>query len=138
MTKENILEKIKEDGHRLTRVRKAMIGIFSDKKCVLDSSEIIIKLSKLHIKADRTTVYRELCFLLEKNVIRKVQLSDNKTYYEIASGHHHHLVCTKCNDVKEIVLSQHLEEQEKKIYRKETFKVCSHSLEFYGLCSNCL
>ena len=133
-----ILQKIKDDGFRLTKVRKAMVKILFDQGCLLSSLDIQTKLSKLHIKADRTTIYRELCFLLEKNIIRKIQLGDDKTYYEIASGHHHHLVCTKCNTVKEIVIGQHLEEQEKKIYKKEKFKVLNHSLEFYGLCKNCI
>ena len=91
-----ILQKIKNDGHRLTKVRKAMANIFCDEKCLLSLSEINGKLAKLHMKTDRTTIYREILFLLEKNVIRKIQLSDNKTYYEIADSHHHHLVCTNC------------------------------------------
>ena len=135
---ETILQKIKEDGFRLTKVRKAMVDIFCDEKCLLSLSEIKAKLTNLHVKTDRTTVYRELLFLFEKNIIRKVQLGDDKTYYEISAGHHHHLVCTRCNKVKEVVIGQHLEEEEKKIYKKERFKVLNHSLEFYGLCSNCL
>jgi Fur family transcriptional regulator, ferric uptake regulator len=133
-----ILQKIKDNGFRLTKIRKAMIRILLDQGCLLASSDIHVRLSKLRIKADRTTIYRELCFLLENNIIRKIQLGDDKTYYEISAGHHHHLVCNKCNKVKEIVIGQHLEEQEKKIYKKEKFKVSSHSLEFYGLCNKCL
>ena len=133
-----ILEKIKEDGYRLTKVRKAMAKILLDEGCLLTSADILSRLSLLRLKADRTTVYRELCFLLEKNIIKKIQLADNKIYYEICAGHHHHLVCTKCNVVKEIVLGRHLDQQEKKIYKKEKFKVLSHSLEFYGLCSKCM
>ena len=137
MTANILLEKIKDDGHRLSKVRKAMADIFCNEKCLLSLSEINVRLTKFHIKTDRTTIYRELLFLLEKNIIRKIQLGNGKIYYEIADSHHHHLVCTSCNDIKEIVLDKHLEEQEKKIYRKEKFKVISHSLEFYGLCSNC-
>ena len=132
-----ILQKIKNDGFRLTKVRKAMVKILFEQGCLLASSDIQTKLSKLHIKADRTTIYRELQFLLEENIIRKIQLGDDKAYYEISAGHHHHLVCTKCNNIKEIVIGQHLEQQEKKIYQKEKFKVLAHSLEFYGICSNC-
>jgi len=135
---DTILQKIKEGGYRLTKVRKAMVEIIFNEGCLITSLDIQKRLSRLNIKANRTTIYRELCFLLENNIIKKIQLGDNKTYYEISAGHHHHLVCIKCNKVKEIVVGQHLEGQEKKIYKKEKFKVLNHSLEFYGLCSNCL
>ncbi len=134
----SILEKIKEDGHRLTKIRKAMVKIFSEENCLLTLSEFIARLKTQNLKGDRTTIYRGLCFLLEKNIIRKIQLADHKVYYELTSEHHHHLVCTKCNKVQKIVLDKHLEEQEREIYKKEKFKVSSHSLEFYGLCSHCL
>lgn len=134
---DTILQKIKADGYRLTKIRKAMVMILCNQRCLIASSDMQTRLSKSHIKADRTTIYRELRFLLEKNIIRKIQLGDDKTYYEISAEHHHHLVCTKCNKIKEIVIGKHLEEQEKKIYKKEKFKITSHSLEFYGLCHKC-
>ena len=135
---DTILQKIKDDGFRLTTVRKAMVRILFDENRPLTSSDIQAGLLSLHIKADRTTVYRELLFLLDRLIVKKIKFDDHKMHYEICSGHHHHLVCTKCSAVKEIVLGEHLEQQEKKIYRKEKFKVLSHSLEFYGLCSKCL
>ncbi|NTU66827.1 MAG: transcriptional repressor [Candidatus Moranbacteria bacterium] len=135
---DNILQKIKKDGFRLTKIRKAMVGIFVGEKKPITSSEIQEGLSLVDIKADRTTVYRELLFLLERKIIKKIQFSDHKMYYEICSDHHHHLVCLKCNSVKEIVLEGHLERQEKDIYAKEKFKVLEHSLEFYGLCEKCI
>jgi Fur family transcriptional regulator, ferric uptake regulator len=118
-------------------VRKSIIKILFEDGCLLSATDISNKLLLLKISADRTTIYRELVFLLEKNVIKKIQLGDNKLYYEICSKHHHHLICTKCSDVKEIVLGKHLEKQEMIIYKKDKFKVLSHSLEFYGLCEKC-
>ncbi|NTV41469.1 MAG: transcriptional repressor [Candidatus Moranbacteria bacterium] len=132
-----ILEKIKADGHRLTKVRKAMVQILVSQGCLLTALDIQQKLKKLQAKADRSTVYRELCFLLEEKIIRKIQLGDDKTYYEISTGHHHHLICNKCNKVQKIVIGEPLKTQEKKINQKEKFKVLSHSLEFYGLCRKC-
>ncbi len=135
---DTILQRIRNDGFRLTRVRAAMVKILFDENRPLTSSDIRAQLFSLRIKADRTTIYRELLFLLERNVVKTVQFADHKIHYEICVEHHHHLVCTKCNKVIEIVLGEHLEEQEKEIYKKENFKVISHSLEFYGLCGNCM
>ncbi len=132
-----ILQTMKNDGFRLTKIRTAMVKILFDEHRPLTSSDIRAHLSSLRIKADRTTVYRELLFLAERDVVKTVQFADHKVHYEICVEHHHHLVCTKCNKVTEIVLGNHLEEQEREIYQRENFKVISHSLEFYGLCGNC-
>ncbi len=135
---DTILQRIRNDGFRLTKVRTAMVKILFDENRPLTSSDIQAQLSTLHVKADRTTVYRELLFLLEHDVVKTVRFADHKIHYEICTDHHHHLVCTKCNKVIEIVLGEHLEEQEKEIYKREHFKVISHSLEFYGLCGSCM
>ena len=132
-----ILQRIKNSGFRLTRIRTAMVKILFDENRPLTSSAIQTQLSSLGVEANRTTVYRELLFLLERNIVKRVQFTDHKMHYEICVEHHHHLVCIKCNKVIEIVLGEHLEEQEKEIYGRENFKVISHSLEFYGLCGNC-
>ena len=134
---DEILKKIKSDGFRVTNIRLALVRIMFKAKKPLASSDIRHRLSLLGIKADRITVYRSLLFLLERKVIIKIRFSDHKMRYEICAGHCHHLVCTRCKNVKKIVLGKHLESQEIKIYQKEDFKVTSHSLEFYGLCGNC-
>ncbi|MDZ4385269.1 MAG: transcriptional repressor, partial [Candidatus Moranbacteria bacterium] len=85
---DNIFEKIKLDGHRLTKIRKAMIGILFADKCLLSASEIRTRLSASGLTADRTTVYRELGFLLGKNIIKEIRIADRKTYYEIVSPEH--------------------------------------------------
>ncbi|NTW89810.1 MAG: transcriptional repressor [Candidatus Moranbacteria bacterium] len=133
-----ILERMKRDGYRLTKVRKAMVEAFSDEGCLLSPADIKARISASRIHADRTTVYRELCFLTENDIIRKTRLANGAAYYELASNHHHHLICTKCSGVQKVVMGRHLEEQEKRIYKDENFKVVSHSLEFYGLCRHCL
>ncbi len=135
---DTILQRIRNDGFRLTKVRTAMVKILFDENRPLTSSDIQAQLSALHVKADRTTVYRELLFLLEHDVVKTVRFADHKIHYEICTDHHHHLVCTKCNKEIEIVLGEHQEEKEKEIYKREHFKVISHSLEFYGLCGSCM
>ena len=59
-----ILQRIKNSGFRLTRIRTAMVKILFDENRPLTSSAIQAQLSSLGIKANRTTVYRELLFLV--------------------------------------------------------------------------
>ena len=135
---DNIIVKIRQGGSRVTKFRREIARIFVDRDCLLTPAQISKLLALKKIKADRTTLYRELCFFVSRSIIKKIQLADRNTYYEIANEHHHHLVCTKCNQINKIVLDEHLEVQEKEILKKENFKVQSHLLEFYGICSKCL
>jgi Fur family transcriptional regulator, ferric uptake regulator len=135
---DNIIEKIKKNGNRVTKIRRAIIEVISNQNCLITPPQILKQLALDKIKTDRTTVYRELCFLIDHGIIKKIQLADQNTYYEITGEHHHHLICVKCRRINKIVLENHLKEQEKEIFKKENFKVQSHLLEFYGVCSKCL
>ncbi len=135
--RKQILDALKGRGHRITKARSAIIDFFLQTKKPLTASYIYAELSRLGLALNRATVYRELVFLLENDIVRQLRLPGKATHYEVNSGHRHHLVCIKCNSVKDVVLGKHLEHHERRIYERERFKVVSHSLEFYGLCSNC-
>ncbi len=132
-----ILSKLKGKGHRITKARSAIIDLLLQDRKPLTAPAICALLSSRGLALNRATVYRELIFLRANDIVRQVKFAGKATHYEINSGHHHHLVCMKCNSVKDVVLGKHLEHHERQIYEKEKFKVVSHSLEFYGLCRNC-
>jgi Fur family ferric uptake transcriptional regulator len=134
---EEIIKKIKDKGGRLTKTRLNIVSILSEGHVLFSSKEILEKLRKSGQKVDRTTVYRELQFLLEKEIVKQILLSDTKTRYEIAQKHHHHLICTRCKNIKEVNLKKDLKKEEKEINNKSGFKVTNHTLEFYGLCAKC-
>jgi Fe2+ or Zn2+ uptake regulation protein len=132
-----IIKNIKKEGFRLTKNRKAIVEILSSAKKPLRANQILVKLLKINPKTDRTTVYREVCFLIKNNFAQKTQLIDGKIYYEISNNHHHHLICTECKKVRKIVLGNHLIKKEREICKKENFKFITHALEFYGVCKKC-
>ena len=60
-----------------------------------------------------------------------MKLSDNKTYYELATReHHHHVVCVRCDDVQDVVVKHDVKQFESKIKRTTNFTLLTHSLEF--------
>ncbi len=137
MTETIILEKIKKLGGRITKVRLALIRILIKSGCVVSESALIDGLGRQKLKPNRSTIYRELIFLTDHNIIKKSVLVD-QDYYELVGGHHHHhLICLKCNLIVGVELDNHLDDQEKKMARKHKFKNIYHSLEFYGYCQKC-
>jgi Fe2+ or Zn2+ uptake regulation protein len=135
--KDKILEQLKSAGFRVTKARSQIIIVLSKIKQPITAASIYATLHRQGNKFDRTTIYRELKFLLVNNLVRQVSFYGKATHFELNSDHHHHLVCIKCHSKKKIVLGKHLEHHERQIFQKEKFKVVSHSLEFYGICNNC-
>jgi len=123
----------------MTRARAALVTLFSDSHTPFTAAELGSELAKLDISVNKTTIYRELDFLMAEQIVREIDLMDGKKRYELFQhqGHHHHLVCTKCKQIQCVELPQDLDALERKIERSHGFKITSHVLEFFGLCTHC-
>jgi Fe2+ or Zn2+ uptake regulation protein len=132
-----ILADLKASGVRLTPIRQFMIDLLVTSGAPLSAPEILDTLHQKKITANKTTIYRELEFLVNKKIAEEVWLGSAPLRYEIKESHHHHLVCVKCRRVTDIEFESHLTEQEKTIYKTKKFKVLNHALEFFGLCNKC-
>lgn len=127
--------KIEKRGYRITPVRKKLIELFSEKDKPLTAKEITTILKKDNLSVNKTTVYRELDFLLKESLIKEVRISPKITHYESSqSEHHHHLVCENCGDIEDFDFDE--ADLIKKVKNKE-FKPIHHSIEFFGLCAAC-
>ena len=131
---EEIHNKIRSKKGRITKTRKAIIEALFNSGCMLSPSEIA---SKMKIKANRSTIYRELIFLYRNNIVAKSSCLNKSCFEIIKEHHHHHLVCLRCNSFIKIPASGEITRKEKDIANKNNFKIINHSLDFYGLCSKC-
>ncbi|MFZ2300199.1 MAG: Fur family transcriptional regulator [Candidatus Moraniibacteriota bacterium] len=136
---DEILEVLRSCALRLTKTRKALIELFSRHETPLSVPDILHELKRVRIDVNKTTVYRELERLGKLGIVETVRLDDRKRYYELVSrGHHHHLVCLRCDQVADIdVNEQALFAEERTMNREQQFTILRHSLEFFGLCRSC-
>jgi Fur family transcriptional regulator, ferric uptake regulator len=138
MKSTNLIEQLRKQGSRITKARGLLLDILQKNHLPLTETELRMRLAKLGASVNKTTVYRELFYLIEKNVIKSIDFGDGKKRYEINSGdHHHHLVCVSCNKVDDIQVENDVSNIEKKIIKLKQFKITNHSLEFFGVCNNC-
>lgn len=138
MSLNELLAKVRTKGGRLTKTRIAILSGFLLAIKPLSPLEIISYLEGEKIQVNKTTVYRELSFLLENNLIREVRLLEGKAaLYELSNEHRHHLICLKCRQIQNLPANHQLCQQEKIINQQNDFKILDHSLEFYGLCKKC-
>ena len=134
-----ILKDIKNRGYRYSETREAMLDFIIKSNKPLSYFDLQTFFKKRGLPPNKTTVYRELAFLKQQNIINELQFNDGIKYYEIATPwHHHHIICNECEAIDHIELEKDLEMQEKSIFKNNKFKVLTHSLEFYGICNSCV
>lgn len=137
---ESIFNQLRQEGVRLTSVRKMAVSVLAGAGKPLNVAELAIRLAKAGLSPNKTTVYREIDFLVRGGWIHGLDFGDGRKCYEWVSEHHHHLVCRKCDRVEEVAvdgLEPAFVAFEKGLMAKSRFSNLSHSLEFYGICNQC-
>ena len=137
MNFELTISSLQDEGHRITKVRKEIVRIFSQTTSPLSASGVEKILLSSGLSVNKTTIYRELQFLLANDHLVEVHLHPNEVSYESSElKHHHHLLCDDCGKIDNVTncLAKDLGEE---IYKKKGFKINRHTLEFYGTCATC-
>src|SRR4051812_26005077 len=93
-----VIERIEEQGHRMTAPRLAVLAAAADADDQFSAEEIAHQLPRV----GRATVFRTLKLLVEQDVLCRVLLDDGSLRYRWSRrGHHHHLVCNDCGAVED-------------------------------------
>lgn len=132
-----ILHFLQSKGVRITQARRAIIENLALQNTPISAEQLQCALQDRGIAVNKTTVYRELDFLLRWGIIQAIEFGDKKKRYEISGSHHHHVVCIECNTIEDVDLQQDVRASEQKIEKQKGYKVINHSLEFFGLCPTC-
>ncbi len=133
----DILNSLKSQGFKMTPVRKTLVEVLLTSSSPLSIMEILQILKQKGLNPNKTTVYREIDFLKNRQILQEIEFGDGKKRYEISKTHHHHIICVNCGLIKDITMEKDLNKEEQKVIKKTGFKPIGHSLEFFGLCSNC-
>ncbi len=133
-------------GYRITAPREAILDLLGITQRHMSAEEIYFTLHKKYPGIGLTTVYRTLSLLEQMGLVHKFEFGDGRARYELAQGpkvkHHHHLVCIRCGRVinydefvdEELKLMKSVQDA---LEKKYSFKIKTHQLCFYGLCSKC-
>jgi len=129
----NKIYSLRNKGHRITNQREV---ILQNLKHTPQTVETIHK--SLKEKVDLASVYRTLDLFVKNNMVREIDFGDGKKRFELISQekHHHHAVCNNCGIVEDITISNE-EKILQLVDQQSNFQIQNHSLEFFGLCTNC-
>lgn len=121
-----------------TPARSAITEFLSKAESPVDVEQIINFLRVKNLNTNKVTVYRIMDFFYKNGIVDRLEFQEGKFRYEIRKvNHHHHLICTKCGKIEDVE-GEYMNKLETDMFKSKKFKVISHSLEFFGLCSNCL
>lgn len=92
----------------------------------------------------QSSAYRNLAVLERAGVVHRIVTSDEFARYELAedlTGHHHHLICSTCGDVRDFTMSTELERDLDRaldrIASAHGFAADHHRLDLVGTCATC-
>jgi Fur family ferric uptake transcriptional regulator len=124
-------------GLRPTAQRLAVLEVLASDPNGATAQEIHDRLRAGGSRVGLATVYRTLAALTEGGAVDALAHRPGEACYRLCgSGHHHHLVCERCNRVVELGECD-LEPWLARLGDTHGFEVTRHSVEVAGLCEGC-
>jgi Fe2+ or Zn2+ uptake regulation protein len=134
---ENLLEKLRGDGVRVTRQRRAILSALCRSTDALTPQRILEEGRRECPDLGLATVYRAVELFQGDGYLRRVYEIDGAESVVLSlSPHGHHVLCTGCGRVAEFSTCE-LGETIEGAGRETGFIISQHHLELRGLCENC-
>ncbi len=102
----------------------------------ISAQELYIELRNTNKGVGLATVYRALDALKLKGLVQVRTLTSGESLYSLVQEDRHHLTCLQCGE--SIPIKQcPVHELENQLNDSYHFKIYYHTLEFFGLCTDC-
>ncbi|HWI61845.1 MAG TPA: Fur family transcriptional regulator [Symbiobacteriaceae bacterium] len=138
MTVDELLQRMKEMGCKLTPQRRMLIDVLlAAGEAELTADEIYQQIRTSYPEVGLDTVYRNLRLLAKMAIVDEVKLPGKLAQYSLnRKAHQHGLVCLECG--KEIPLTHcPIKELETVARTEHGFVISSHHIELFGYCGTC-
>ena len=137
---QEVASRLATAGQRYTRTRRRLVDILAKAGMPLSLPDIVRGRRNL----PQSSAYRNLAELETAGLIRRVASEDGFGRYELAeelTGHHHHLMCSRCGLVQDLHIPAPFERQLDRtldvLARESAFATVRHRLDLIGLCREC-
>lgn len=132
-----IMGALEDAGYRLTGPRRAVADLIGDWRGHFTADELLAESRRRRLGVTRATVFRSLDVLADLSLIERLDLPTGEhAFVACAPAHHHHIVCSSCGRSTE-VNDNGLEAVAAAVERQSGYRVDTHRLELYGLCTGC-
>ena len=125
------------EGPRPTRQRIAVAGVLDQVEDFRSAQEIHELLRTSGQNVGLSTVYRTLTAMADAGQVDVLRTEAGESLYRSCStAHHHHLVCRSCGATVEVE-GPTVEAWTTKVAAANGYDEVSHTLEIFGVCSDC-
>ena len=135
-----VARRLRRVGQSLTPRRRSLLEILRSAVHPLTIHEILERGSELAM----SSAYRNLTVLEHAGVVNRVITKEDFGRYELAeelTEHHHHLVCSSCGLVRDLLSDVDAERLMNVAMQRATeqgFTPATHRLDIVGLCADCV
>lgn len=132
-----ISARLKARGLKHSAVRDLVLEEFIRARSHVSIEQLLERVRARVPATGYSTVYRTLRLLVDEGHATARDFGGAQTLFEPADKRHHdHIVCVSCGQVREFE-DQAIEARQEQAARRLGFRITSHRLELYGLCSSC-
>ena len=138
MTVEQVLQRLREMGCKMTPQRRRIVEVLLDAgDTELTADEIYQQVRATYPDVGMDTIYRNLRLLGRLNVVSEVRLPGRLAQYSLnRTAHNHSLICLECG--AEIPMGHcPIKELEAVALEQYGFVISSHRIELFGYCPAC-
>ena len=139
-----VMRRFVKNEQRYTSQRRLIVTVLSASDHPLMIQQMLKRSSNTKKVLAQSSLYRNLVVLENVGVVQRIFSTDDVARYELNDdilGHHHHLVCSKCGDIRDVRIPESLESSLdstlSKIAKSSGFQLDQHRLDLIGRCGNC-
>ena len=135
---EELIRALEDAGHRTTGARRAVAELIAARDGTFETADLLSDSRRRGLGVARATIFRTLEVLTGIGAVERLDLPNGDHSYVRCDtrGHHHHLVCTRCQrslDLESLGMTPIIAEVE----RRTGYTVDRHRVELFGLCPSC-
>jgi Fur family peroxide stress response transcriptional regulator len=135
---ETIIQKLRENGHKITPQRLAIVEILAKSEGHPSVEEIYDRIKTDFPTMSLATVYRNILLIKSLGQVLELGFPDGSNRYDGKKPFPHpHVICIRCKKIVDPDLDS-LDEMKKEVAAETRFKILNHRLDFFGICGNCL
>ena len=119
-----------------TRSQERVLNLLKTIKQGISAQDLYVELRNRNQSMGLATVYRSLESLKLEGLVQVRTLANGEALYSLTQQDKHHMTCLQCG----ISIAIHqcpVHDLETQLQTTHKFKIFYHTLEFFGLCSQC-
>lgn len=135
---EAIIRKLKDNGHKITPQRLAIVKILAKSDGHPSVEDIYGQIRKDFPTMSLATVYRNILLIKSLGEVLELGFPDGSNRYDgNRPNPHPHVICIKCKKIVDPDVES-VDEMKKAVAEETNFQILNHRLDFFGICSDCL